>query len=206
MKQAIRHFVIEKASEVFENKGFSATTIEDIAQAADISKPTLYKYFDGKEDIFRKVVELFHSEIDELLSPLISGPEPFPQKLENMTRAILSHLDKNRGIMKIAFHEPHMFIEALDLDDQGVAESFLKAREGKTRFFMKILQEGIDQNFLRDDIPLELVSAVYLGILSEFSLGYILGNSVITDLDLTRLAELINRIITEGIQKKEKQP
>ena len=31
MKQAIRHFVIEKAREVFESKGFSATTVEDIA-------------------------------------------------------------------------------------------------------------------------------------------------------------------------------
>jgi AcrR family transcriptional regulator len=45
------------AYQVFSNKGFSATMIEDIAQAADVSKGLIYHYFDSKDELFTALVQ-----------------------------------------------------------------------------------------------------------------------------------------------------
>ena len=47
--------IVDAALEVFAEKGFAAAKLDDIAHRAGISKPTLYLYFDTKEEIFRAV-------------------------------------------------------------------------------------------------------------------------------------------------------
>ena len=44
------------ALELFVEKGFAATRLEDVAKRAGVSKGTLYLYFDSKEDLFKAVV------------------------------------------------------------------------------------------------------------------------------------------------------
>ncbi len=45
------------ALELFAEKGFSASRLEDVAERAGVSKGTVYLYFNDKEDLFRKVVK-----------------------------------------------------------------------------------------------------------------------------------------------------
>ena len=45
------------ALELFVEKGFAATRLEDVAARAGVSKGTLYLYFDSKESLFRAVIE-----------------------------------------------------------------------------------------------------------------------------------------------------
>jgi AcrR family transcriptional regulator len=54
-KEARPGEIVEAALEVFAEKGFAVAKLEDIARRAGISKPTLYLYFDTKEEIFRAV-------------------------------------------------------------------------------------------------------------------------------------------------------
>jgi AcrR family transcriptional regulator len=46
----------EAALDLFAEKGFAATRLDDVAQRAGVSKGTLYLYFDSKEDLFKAVV------------------------------------------------------------------------------------------------------------------------------------------------------
>jgi AcrR family transcriptional regulator len=48
--------VLDKAVAVFEEKGFAATTLRDIADALAVSRPTLYYYFSSKEEILDELV------------------------------------------------------------------------------------------------------------------------------------------------------
>ena len=45
------------ALELFVEKGFAATRLEDVAQRAGVSKGTLYLYFDSKEALFKSVIQ-----------------------------------------------------------------------------------------------------------------------------------------------------
>ncbi len=49
--------ILDAALQQFTEKGFSATRMVDVAEAAGISKGTLYRYFANKEAIFREVVQ-----------------------------------------------------------------------------------------------------------------------------------------------------
>jgi AcrR family transcriptional regulator len=45
------------ALELFVEKGFAATRLEDVAARAGVSKGTLYLYFDSKEELFKAVIQ-----------------------------------------------------------------------------------------------------------------------------------------------------
>jgi AcrR family transcriptional regulator len=48
--------ILDAALELFVERGFAATRLEDVAQRAGVSKGTVYLYFDGKEELFKAVV------------------------------------------------------------------------------------------------------------------------------------------------------
>ena len=55
-KEARPGELLSAALNLFVERGFSATRLEDVAQLAGVSKGTLYLYFSGKEDLFKAVV------------------------------------------------------------------------------------------------------------------------------------------------------
>jgi len=55
-----RATIIDAAHKVFLQKGFSGTSMRDIADAAGIALGGLYNYFDSKEKIFGAVLDAHH--------------------------------------------------------------------------------------------------------------------------------------------------
>ena len=55
-KQSRPGEIVAAALELFVERGFTATKLDDVARKAGISKGTLYLYFESKEALFRAVV------------------------------------------------------------------------------------------------------------------------------------------------------
>ncbi|AFG36204.1 TetR/AcrR family transcriptional regulator [Spirochaeta africana] len=66
-----RHLIIRTALQVFGAKGFSDTTIRDIASSAGIAAGTIYTYFTDKDELFRHSFEYawdeFHAGMEHIL-------------------------------------------------------------------------------------------------------------------------------------------
>lgn len=54
-EMSVREKITYAALDLFSQKGFDATTVEEIADAAGMKGPNLYKYFKGKEDILKNI-------------------------------------------------------------------------------------------------------------------------------------------------------
>jgi len=57
-----RMSIVRAARDVFLRYGYRKTALEDVAQAADLGKATLYHYFEGKDDLFGAVIEQMYDE------------------------------------------------------------------------------------------------------------------------------------------------
>ncbi len=62
-----RKLLLLAATEIFLDKGYEGTTMEDVAVKAGVSKPTVYRFFSDKERLFAEIVQATTGEIDELV-------------------------------------------------------------------------------------------------------------------------------------------
>ena len=54
--------LLQAALQLFVEKGFAATRVEEVALRAGVSKGTLFLYYDSKEDLFKAVIQAHLSE------------------------------------------------------------------------------------------------------------------------------------------------
>lgn len=70
---AMRARLLRGAAEAFGRLGYPATRVEDIIQAAGVSRPTFYKAFDGKDAAFQALSLQHHREIRERIERALHG-------------------------------------------------------------------------------------------------------------------------------------
>jgi TetR/AcrR family transcriptional repressor of mexJK operon len=66
-----RNLVLAAATELFLDKGYDGTRMEDVATQAEVSKPTVYRFFPDKETLFAEIVRATTGEIDQLVSLVV---------------------------------------------------------------------------------------------------------------------------------------
>lgn len=83
-----RERILEVARELFNSKGFNATTISDLVAATGMKKGSLYFHFSGKDAIAREVLSEATAEFMDFLSTALGGDNP-GASLENFFRCAL---------------------------------------------------------------------------------------------------------------------
>lgn len=73
IRQEKKQLILDTALELFAANGFHATSINQIAQKAKISKGLTYNYFDSKNDILKEIIADGFTEIQELWDPNRDG-------------------------------------------------------------------------------------------------------------------------------------
>lgn len=63
-----KQFILEKAKEVFVEKGFRSVTMKDIVEACEISRGGLYLYFSSTEEVFLEVLAAESEEADDVFA------------------------------------------------------------------------------------------------------------------------------------------
>lgn len=136
--------LVRAAAELFSERGFAATRLEDVAARAGISKGTVYLYFDSKEALFEAVVrEAITPNLDraEALVKTYDGTTP------NLVRLLVPIFEALLdgpvpAVLKILVAESGNFPQLARL----YADLVIKRGLG---FLTKIVQRGIDRGELR---------------------------------------------------------
>ena len=88
--------ILLAASELFHRAGFDGARADDIALAAGISKPTLYKRFASKMEILQAISEKHHRDLDLRAREIAEGSGAGLEKLEALFKAHFRHTVEHR--------------------------------------------------------------------------------------------------------------
>jgi AcrR family transcriptional regulator len=93
--QTRRSMVVE-ARRLFGERGYAATSVDEIVRAAGVTKGALYHHFTGKDDLFRAVVEDVKGEVTAVVGESFLATDDEPDALDTVTRGCLAFIDAHR--------------------------------------------------------------------------------------------------------------
>lgn len=155
-KEIRRNDIIEAAERVFFTKGYSTSTMDDVAKEAEFSKRTVYVYFNSKEQLYFEIMirgwKLLNTMLEEELSKLLVGNSlqrlgqigttlfTFSQLQPNYFEAIMEYETSERDFEK-------------GITNQSREECYAEG-EKIFRLLMTILQQGVEEGSIRKDLDL----------------------------------------------------
>lgn len=82
--------IVERAAELYAERGFLGASISDLAKACQTSKSLIYHYYASKEDILFEVMHGHVSALLEAAEKIVAEPADARTKLRSMTRAFIA--------------------------------------------------------------------------------------------------------------------
>jgi AcrR family transcriptional regulator len=99
--------VLSTSAEIFSRRGFRATSMNEIAAAVGLSKPTLYHYFRSKEEL---LVRLYSDVLDESLAAardtVAAAATPL-DAIRDLIASRVAYTCRNQALLKVCFEEEH---------------------------------------------------------------------------------------------------
>jgi AcrR family transcriptional regulator len=90
-----RQQLLDVTRELLAERGFDATSIEEIAHRAAVTRPVVYAHFGGKEGVYAVVVEREIRRITERIETALADADAPPRLLlERAARAFLAYVDE----------------------------------------------------------------------------------------------------------------
>jgi AcrR family transcriptional regulator len=182
-KEKTKDNIIDCAVSVFKEKGFKETSMEEIAEKSDVSKGTLYNYFQDKESIlvgyFQSIIEGYSLEINRS-----SKEHEDLITLFNKLLDLITHIFRNDVVLAVIYFRYRL----QTLFDHGQLDN--PQRSGLESLVLEIIKEGQRNNELRSDIPLEIIARNFQFLFINFFVTSIQGKETF-DEDFLR-SQLIN--------------
>jgi AcrR family transcriptional regulator len=192
--------ILEAVIQQFAQKGFSRTTINDIALAAGIGKGTVYEYFSNKEEIvqeaFRYFMRMLEPNFEAILIAKIPAKEKFHQILDGLSRFIHSEYHDATELMFDFWSECIKDKKAKGILFAEMVKFYQVYRE----IFADIIIEGMGEGSFRKDINPRSTAAVIVGAVDGLLIQWILEHEV---LDFQDLLKTITTTVLSGIATKK---
>ena len=122
-KENRKNAILKAARKLFFEKGFEPVTVESIARKAELSKGSIYLYFNSKEEIYTQIllsdIDKFHDRISDLLQNPSSASEALMRLANIYVDFFLNDRELFRILMTFMLHTADMNLPA-DLNDHIV--------------------------------------------------------------------------------------
>jgi len=178
-KQQRREEIINAAEKVFISKGFDQSTMDDIADEAELSKGTLYLYFKSKEQLHMEVARKAIILLNTCTSAAAEKASNALEKLREMGRATIefhrTYPDHMRAILAITMLESGT-LGLSSNDVQGILYDVSSVGMVK-----QLVEQGVRDQLIRNDIPPVLIAhTLWMQLLSVIQ--FVSGEVALFDL------------------------
>ncbi len=180
--------IISTSAKLFKERGYSAVTMRDLAQALGIKAASLYNHINSKEEILSHIIIAIAEQFTEGMSIILDSEGTSINKLEKIISQHVEITSNNYNGMASLNNDWMHLGEKLDY--------YLDLRRHYEDNFRSILKEGVSRNELKNiDIEVTLFS-----ILSTLRSLY-LWIPKKDDINETRLGGDLIEVLLNGINK-----
>ena len=164
-KNDTRFRILNAAINIFSQKGYHATRVDEIVDAAGTSKGGVYFHFPSKQDIFLGLVDEFADLLERRISAAIAEEKSGIHRVDAALVACLGTFEEYRKLAKI------FLVQAV-----GLGLIFEEKQQKIHDRFVEIVKTYLDEAVAEGDIPAidtEIAAYAWMGALNEVVIRWI---------------------------------
>jgi AcrR family transcriptional regulator len=160
--------ILLKALTLFSDRGYDATSVREICEAAGVTKPTLYHFYGSKEGVYRTLVEGTLDEYRRGVRAIVEEAGSVPERLKQIARGHFEYTRERPELVRFLLgliHNPPGSAPVTDfhsLYDEVLSE------------YARLIQQGVEDGTLAPGaVVVRLL--VFSGAIIEAIHGYLLA-------------------------------
>jgi len=144
-----RSDIIQAAAVIFREKGYHATSMQDIAAAVNLQKASLYHHVTSKQDILFTILEQTLDLLIADIQDVLTSSAPPQEKLRMAMKGYMERLLSEDADLAAVLLLEHRSLE------QELREKHIARRDRYEALWRQIVQEGVDQGVFHPvDVPI----------------------------------------------------
>jgi AcrR family transcriptional regulator len=192
-----RNEILSAALTLFAEKGFENTTLDEIAEASEFGKGTLYNYFRNKSDIFKGIVDNMLSGQYEMVKEIAGSTETFSEFIKEMTIKMFNKCGQARSeflfFAKLKTSNMQNFCQCKEL--------FSSKNMDIEKIYLDKITEGQKNGELKNYNPVSIIN-IYRSALFSY-LFYLISRVEEIDFNVESESQFFLDVLFNGIIKNQ---
>ena len=182
--------ILTTAARLFRQKGYNATSMNDLAKECGLFKGSLYHYFKNKEEILQEVIQPYFEYLLPHLEAIDNSKMMPTEKLRMSLEIQMRAIEANRDAVSVALREDRAL-------GNPYREEYVAQRNRLEDHLVAILEDGIEKGVFRK-VDIRMMSKAILGMCNWATVWY----STSGMLSSKAIAEHFTDLAISGLETK----
>lgn len=160
-----REEILRIAAQTFGERGYGATSIQEIAERAGMLKGSLYHHIESKQQLLFEIIQSFHDKGMEKIVPLFDAEGPAIEVLREVVYQHVMHNLEN-------YIEAGVFHREFGLLSEDRQNLIVKGRDPYQTHLRALIRRGQRDGTIRKDIDAKLASMAILNTVNSLYTWY----------------------------------
>jgi AcrR family transcriptional regulator len=179
--------VLRAAIDLFNRKGYDATSIGDVAEELGVTKSAVYHHVPSKEHLLSEALDEALAGLEATVDAAVAAEGSAYERLRGVVR---------RSVEVLVDHQPAVTLLLRVHGNTHIENAALRRRRGIDARLAELVGQAADEGALRADLDPDLVSRLLFGMINSLVEWYRPEGPV----EATDLADAITALAFEGLQ------
>lgn len=161
--------IIESAKSVFAASNYWKVSTADLARAAGVSEPALYRYFPSKKQLFLSTLKATAPKLLDIWQRIAAEVDDPIETLWNISLSYYDHLKSHSAVMKLQFQA------LLEAGDPQVQAALRRNYASFVQFLREVLDDGKRRGLVRPEVDGNVVAWQLIGKGLTLDVVHLLG-------------------------------
>ncbi|MCC6640470.1 MAG: TetR/AcrR family transcriptional regulator [Deltaproteobacteria bacterium] len=164
-----RQQILESAGAVFAKASYARVGTADLARAAGVSEPALYRYFSGKRELYVETLKAMGARLLDIWRGVAAGSDDPLEAIRAIGLGYYDHLQSRAPVLRL-------FYEAIsEIDDAEIRRTVRESFRAMVGFVEGLVREGRARGRVHPEVDPRIAAWHFMAIGLSFDLVHMLG-------------------------------